>query len=243
MFNIQTGMVCEGPTDFVVIQSILKSLEAGSATHRFFPVTQLQPIASDAFGGFGPSGSGWGGVYRWCRESRIAGKGQLSRDPRIQHMDLIIYHIDYDVSTFSYSDDRIEQEVGDKNLPYISPCPPSFNSIEYLRDVLLSWMGESITPPKTVFCIPAYNTETWVAALLYPDALFLQKDDRECNDAGLHCLLQKGLIKKKSGQYKKTRRKYELYSTQMSFQWKEVTGIFPGAQRFDKEMHSFLAMH
>ena len=60
--RLRIALVAEGPTDRIVIEAALRST-LGS---RPFVLNQFQPVGSVAFG---PMGSGWSGVYRWCQQA------------------------------------------------------------------------------------------------------------------------------------------------------------------------------
>jgi hypothetical protein len=66
MSDYRIGLVVEGITDRIVIESALNKIFADHT----YTLIQLQPELSDGLnkGGFGSTGSGWGGVYQWCRQ-------------------------------------------------------------------------------------------------------------------------------------------------------------------------------
>ncbi len=73
---LRIALVAEGPTDSVVIESALRSMLQGwpFVLNQIFPATSV---------GFGAMGTGWVGVYRWCRQSAKRGGGSLSADKLI----------------------------------------------------------------------------------------------------------------------------------------------------------------
>ena len=54
------GIVCEGPTDFIVIKCIIDMLTGEENLYR-----KLQPEETLA----GRNGNGWKGVVKWCRDN------------------------------------------------------------------------------------------------------------------------------------------------------------------------------
>jgi hypothetical protein len=70
----RVAVVAEGPTDKIIIQAVISSVFGG----RPFILRQLQPEESLAFG---PIGTGWGGVYRWCRQASDRAGGAIRKDP------------------------------------------------------------------------------------------------------------------------------------------------------------------
>ena len=162
---LRVALVAEGPTDGVLIESALRSMLNG----RSFVLNQIFPATSV---GFGPMGTGWVGVYRWCHQSATRGGGRLSGDQLIfgaGNYDLLLLHLDGDVAGFDYADGALTPLPADGALPCEKPCPPPSDTTNELRRVLLSWCGEAATPPKTVVCMPSKSTEAWVVAALFPD--------------------------------------------------------------------------
>ena len=92
--QLRVALVAEGPTDGVVIKAALNAM-LGEGT---FVLTQLFPETSVAFG---PLGTGWAGVYRWCQASAARGGGRLSGYKLLFDIgmhDLLILHLDADVA-------------------------------------------------------------------------------------------------------------------------------------------------
>lgn len=160
--DIRIALVAEGPTDKIVIEAALRSMLRG----RSFILTQLQPEESVAFGA---AGGGWGGVFRWCRQAAVRGRGGLGNDhlPFLNN-DLLIIHLDADVARSRYSEADIRDAPDIHSLPCEMACPPPSATTDALRRVLLGWCGETEVPARTVLCIPSKGTEAWVVAALFP---------------------------------------------------------------------------
>jgi hypothetical protein len=161
---LRIALVAEGPTDAVVIEATLRSM----LDVRSFVLKQVFPEDSAAFG---PMGTGWVGVYRWCQAAATRGTGSLSGDQLIfgaANYDLLLLHLDGDVAGYEYADGSLVPLPTDGTLPCAKACPPPTDTTDEMRKVLLSWCGETATPPKTVICMPSKSTEAWVVALLFP---------------------------------------------------------------------------
>jgi len=161
---LRIALVAEGPTDGVVIEAALRSI----LNERSFVLTQLFPEASAAFVAFG---AGWVGVYRWCHFAAGRGGGRLSGDQLLfgtGNYDMLVLHLDGDVAAFRYADGSLTPLPTDGALPCEQDCPPPSRTTNELRQVLLSWCGETATPPRTVVCMPSKSTEAWVVAALFP---------------------------------------------------------------------------
>ena len=91
MSDLRIGLVCEGPTDTIVINAAVASLLG----RRNFVLTQLQPLGSVAFG---QTGTGWVGVYNWCRQAVDQAGGSVRDNPIFGTYDLLLVHLDADVA-------------------------------------------------------------------------------------------------------------------------------------------------
>lgn len=159
--SLRVALVAEGPTDAIVVEAALQSMLG-----RPVLLTLLQPEGSVAFG---ETGTGWGGVYRWCVKASVPGGGRLATNRLVlEAFDVLILHVDADVAGKLYGEATIAPRAGDKALPCERDCPPVETSTNALRGVLLSWCGEEVVPPKVVLCVPSKSTEAWVVASLFP---------------------------------------------------------------------------
>ena len=172
---LRIAVVAEGPTDGIVIEAALRAI----VTDQSFVLTQLQPEGSVAFG---QTGGGWGGVYRWCKQSIRRGNGRLANDRLVlDEFDVLVIHVDADVAGQKYADSAITPDRGDRELPCEYNCPPPAATTDALRAVLLSWCAERQSPAKVVLCVPSKTTETWVVASLFPgDTAVLGATPFEC---------------------------------------------------------------
>jgi hypothetical protein len=216
-------VVCEGPTDLVVIEAAVRNL-----LEEEFILEMIQP-EEPAFGrgsGQGPHGGGWKGVRSWSQQQRDE-LGSFSASPALLRADLVILHLDADVA----SDEEIECE---------KPCPPAVDTVESLRRVALEWLGETRCPSRLVLCLPSKNTEAWVLAALYPDDPLVQ-DELECRPEPERRLVGRPerLVRRRSGGgkgYKKQRRRYQEQLDRMAESWPTVQKTCPTAERFHQEL-------
>jgi hypothetical protein len=161
---LRIALVAEGPTDAVVIEAALRAMLG----ERSFLLKQVFPEDSSAFG---PMGTGWVGVYKWCHAAATRGNGSLSGDRLIfgaGNFDLLLLHLDSDVADYNYSNGSLVPLPTDGALPCAKACPPPEDTTNELRKVLLSWCGEDAIPTRTVLCTPSKSIEAWVVALLFP---------------------------------------------------------------------------
>ena len=224
---LRVALVAEGPTDGVVINAALRSMLGD----RRFVLTQIFPEGST---GFGELGSGWVGVYRWCRQSAKRGEGRLPGDKLVfQNCDLLILHLDADVAGFQYDAGAIAPEASDGALPCDKPCPPPEDTTDSLRAVLLSWCGEDATPARTVVCMPSKSTEAWVVAALFPkDQAMLR--GIECYPNPESRLGQQP----KANRVRKKKQEYQGRAKEMENAWQRLVaqGNLAEAKRFQIDL-------
>ncbi len=238
MSDYRIGIVVEGITDRIVIESALNHIFANCT----YTLIQLQPELSDGFdnGGFGSTGSGWGGVYRWCQQI-VNMDMALVDNPSLQKFDIIIIHLDADVAEKNYSDANIKNPIK-KDLPCVQPCPPASNSIQKLELVVLGWLNlKEQLPNQFVMCIPSKCTETWVAIALYGQSDEGILVEIECNPNIENYLAQKPakerLIRNRNGKMKKITQKYSEKSEQIKNQWDYITQKCNQANKFTEDMN------
>lgn len=229
---LRIGLVVEGPTDQIVIEAVLAAVLGG----RDRIVTRLQPEDSEAFG---ERGTGWPGVYKWCRQSAAQGHGRISENKLLLHYDLLIIHLDADVADLDYRSGNIDADPTDLPLPCARPCPPPTATTDELRRVLLSWCGEPVVPGTTVVCMPSKSTEAWVVASLFPaDRELLRAQPFDCfaNPEG-----RLGQQPKKQ-RIRKTVIDYRSRQSELASQWPRIAGPdgLIEATRFDGELRAAL---
>jgi hypothetical protein len=221
---LRIALAAEGPTDRVVIEALLQAILGV----RPFVLQQLQPEGSLAFGKLG---SGWTGVYRWCKQSAGRGGGHVSGDALLfQNYDLLILHVDADVAGMKYADDSIVPQAGDGELPCERPCPPASDTANALRAVVLSWCGEVAVPSGTILCVPSKSTETWVVGALFPGDPALQQRG-ECLPNPESRLAQQP----KPRRIRKSQRDYQNRAADLKEAWPRLVIAFGEALRFQEE--------
>lgn len=222
------GLVTEGPTDQILLEAALRAI----LQPREFVLTRLQPEESAAFGAIG---AGWAGVYRWCRQAAKRGGGTLRDDSLLYaQFDLVVLQIDADVAGASYSDGSIALEAGVKLLPCEQPCPPPSASTDPLREVVLSWCGESGEPPQTVVVTPSKSIEAWLVLALFPT-------DRSVK-SGIECFPDPAKrlgVQTKRKRIKKSVMDYRKKAEEFEAAWPSVRGLVE-AGRFEMRVHQEL---
>jgi hypothetical protein len=223
---LRVGLVCEGTTDRIVINAAVAALLGD----RDFSLIQLQPEDSLAFG---RSGTGWPGVYHWCRQAGDQGAGSLRNNPVFESYDLLLLHVDADVSDYTYASGNIGTTATD--LPCPRPCPPPSDTTEVLRDVILGWLGEALIPPNTVFCTPSKSTEAWVLAALFEADPNVTSGALECYPDPAAVLSTKPANLRLVRGGKKVVQRYQDRAGDIALNWTRVREVCSEAERFSTD--------
>ncbi len=223
---LRVSVVCEGDTDYLVIEAVLASI-----LDEDFVCTMIQPEqATFAGSDFGEMGPGWTGVRNWC-EGLKERYGDLESAVDAQPLaasHLLVLHVDADIAAHS----EIDVEMA---------CPPAWDTVRRLRDVVLGWGGTDDVPPRVVLCIPSKAVEAWVLCALHPE-------NTHCR-AGLECrahpeslLVGKPdrLVRRKGRRYAKSVEGYREVQDSLSAGWGNATGVCGEAKRFEEDVAAAL---
>lgn len=229
--TLRIALVAEGVTDYEVLNAAIESMLNG----RSFVLTSLQPEGSVAFtggGNAGPFGGGWKGVYCWCLQAIQRSGGKLSDDPLFLGQDLLLLHLDADVAGEDPANTQIAPipELAGV-LPCEQPCPPPTATTDSLRNVMLSWIGETQTPPKTVLCTPSKSTDAWVMAAFFPKDQEMAKQGWECHPKPESRLGQQPVRKR----FAKNQHDYSERKSEFQAKWPSVVARLTEARRFQDD--------
>ena len=228
---LRIAVAVEGPTDAIVLRAILSSVLADNE----FELQTLQPEGSVAFGSAqtGEAGVGWVGVYRWCRQSVIEGRGSVAGSSALSFHDVVIVQVDADVAGKTYASGEI-RDAACVDLPCEKPCPPVAETTNALRTVMLNWLGEASCPARVVLCTPSKSTEAWVLAAVRPENRVVQRADWEChrNPEGQLSALPKGV------RFSKRPDDYRHKQSEIAAAWPSVSARLTEAARFERELRA-----
>jgi hypothetical protein len=229
--TIRIALVAEGITDYEVLNAAVESMLNG----RSFVLTLLQPEGSVAFtdgGNAGSFGGGWKGVYRWCLQATQRSGGKLSDDPLFLGQDFLLLHLDADVATEDPANSTIAPipELAGV-LPCDQPCPPPTASTDALRNVILSWVGETQTPSKTILCTPSKSTEAWVVAAFFPRDREMARQGWECHPRPESRLGQQPV----RNRFAKNQHDYAERMSEFQARWPSVVALLSEARRFQDD--------
>lgn len=226
MSDLRIALIAEGPTDYVILEAVLRSILPSP-----FTLILLQPEATRP-----DLGGRWGGVMKWCGEFRSRGVGSIEEDPTLQLYDIVILHIDADVADKSYSDYGLEiaqeaQKAGLGLLPCALPCPPPGATVDKLTAVVLSWLDVTEFGNKTVLCVPSKSSEAWLAASVFPDNQALLADIECASDLG-NRLAQLPKLQR----IRKSKREYLPHSAVVTARWNDVRQVCSQADVFHRKI-------
>lgn len=161
------GIVCEGPTDAVILQAVIDTITGES--NSFY---RLQPEADMT----GQYGFGWKGVLKWCVDhAAIKRQFMNSIQPAL---DLLVVQMDGDVSrkdkpshcgcsatVCSHKAERNPLSCDTTDCPITLPCPNHCGSItgymEHLKGLISSALLDT---EDTCIVIPCDSLESWIVA-------------------------------------------------------------------------------
>ena len=178
---------------------------------------------------------GWAGVYRWCRQVADAAPGNFSDSKILATHDLVIIHVDADVSTKSYASAGIHDQQHD-DLPCKKPCPPSRDTTDALQGVLKGWLGQPSRPTNLAFCIPSMNMGAWALPQFGGDNRYVRQSDWECRQDPEG---QLGRLPRQE-RFEKNRRGYRTKFADMVSGWQDVAERLHEARRFMSDVTAVL---
>ena len=223
--------VVEGPTDRIVLESLLESFFPGKK--RFL---RLQPAET-----LGELGSGWKGVRKWCIQSSPENGLDLETlvgDGFGEPIDLLVIHLDGSVCW----EEELQEELG--GLGLIRECPPIQPIASLLASLVQHWLLVEHLPQNVLLAIPAQDTETWAFAALFPDDPLCVREDFECLRSGadypayrLTLARYRGLLSRHEGTIKKRISVYsERIAPQIVERWRQVVSLCSQAMEFDRRL-------
>ena len=233
--DMNIGIVCEGITDYYVIEAALNTIIPND-----FTVTRIQPDVTPESLNFG---GGWCGVFKWCNEVLSHESAQTKILRSIYK--IVIIHIDADVAQKHFRDCGSNYN-NTPGLPCESKCPPSEDTVNNLKTLLESWMPANPLDDRTVVCIPSKSSETWVVTALFGTNDSKILSDIECNNELEHYLSEKParerLIRQKDGRFKKITNRYQSNMKTISNKWNFVTKHCREADKFEGNIISTLVL-
>lgn len=228
--ELKIALVAEGTTDYIIIDELINAILG----NKNYVISLLQPLLSEALIPLNEREGGWGGIYRWCEQTKTILGGSIKNSPLFDHYDCLIIHIDADVAGKTYTSANITDMVND--LPCEKDCPPPQDTVLALEQVLLRWIGETVIPAKTVFCIPSKSIEAWCLIALFPDDSIVLSGNIECRRNPEDILSGKPKDKRLVSSGKKITKKYKEYAPEIAKNFELVKELCSQANKFVEDL-------
>ena len=210
---LRVGIIAEGKSDWLVLEAMMRKLHPDIAFLRLRPDLTLASM----------SPHGWKGVRAWCRE--FGPKLEtFMKGIKGQELDLLVIHTDCSMA---------HNEGAER------PCPPSSDTANALREILVTkWLGLPERPRFVIVTNPSKSTDAWVVAALEPPYRHLATI--ECAPGVEGELVSRRLLRKKDGEVKKPEVRYTPLAAEVVRRLPQVLTHCTQANRFVEEFRSAL---
>jgi aminoglycoside phosphotransferase len=162
----------------------------------------------------------------------------LDDDPTLAHFDLLVLHLDADVALKDYEDCgpdvmRLAAAQGWKTLPCAKACPPASDTCDEIGQAIRSWLAPATVGNRTVVCVPAQSSGTWLAAAALPAGHALLAGV-ECNPA-VESRLETLPLKLR---IRKSAREYQTRAVKITREWAKVKSLCSQAEAFEQAVQA-----
>jgi hypothetical protein len=205
---IRVGIVAEGPSDWMVLEELILSVEPDAEFVHIRPDMTLDS----------GSAHGWKGVRAWCRDMGPRLEAFLTGIPEYS-IHLLVVHVDCSMA---------------HNVGASYPCPPADATSKALREVVVDWLQRPSLPGFVILATPSQSSDTWVVAALDPP--YEGSSVLECDLGVERELVRRRLLRLRDGEVKKQATRYRPLVKQMAGRIGEVCATCPEAGRFRAEL-------
>lgn len=207
---MRIGIVAEGPSDWIVLEEIIRAIHHVAEFERLRPE---QPV--------GPTG--WRGVKAWCEEygEKLT---TLMLGVENRPLDLIVIHVDTSMA------DKVGAD---------RPCPPASATGTALRQTIQqSWLGLDTLPGNIILATPSKSSDAWTIAALDPPSENIRHI--ECDFEIERELVQRFRFRLRDGQVKKPQSKYKEIAKEIGLNLVRVRTACSEADRFCNDFTAFV---
>jgi hypothetical protein len=207
---LRVGIVAEGKSEWFVLEEMMREIHPDIDFQRIRPDISATGIPY-----------GWRGVKAWCQE--FGGRlGTFMTGVQGKKLDLLVIHADCSMA---------------HNEGAARPCPPAADTVDALRDVVVTrWLGLAAQPPFVLVTHPSRSTDAWVVASLEPP--YKRLATIECDDAVENELVARHLLRKKDGEVKKPENRYRPLAEDSAKHMDKVRAHCTQAARFIEEFRA-----
>lgn len=221
--TLRLAVVSEGPSDFLILRSVIEASLPGTEVVPLHPEVPLAayPEYAQAVGG-SSRGTGWRGVEAWCRDFSGKDLELFMRAVVGQEYDGIVVHLDASMA---------------QHLGIEQPCPPVQATTDPLRKTIVTaWLRFPSAPPFLVLATPSKSSDAWVVAAHDADHTNL-----ECLFDVEALLMKIAKLRRRGGQVKKPRALYEPLARKVGKKLEQVCSRCSEAGRFVTELRALAA--
>ena len=156
-------LVCEGPTDFFVIEKISERLE--EITGKKITIRPLSPRPNPATNEWPPQG--WTAVKDWCRIYKSKNEADLD-EIKIPAVREFARRQNWRALIQADNADGIILQI-DTDIAECIKEPNEFNAAtthrrEHLKGAIEFWLGENVTSDQIYLAITSHALEAWILA-------------------------------------------------------------------------------
>lgn len=156
MQNILCLVVCEGSTDFVLIDEIIKHV--GSTVNKKIEANLVYPPVDSTSGNV--SQGGWSGVQTWCKQNatqRQSGQDRVGALLAFTGAAFIIIHLDTDIAhLLEVNGQKFTGSLGQRR--------------GWCKRALGQWLGIYARSARIRYVLPTKQIETWILATFDEDS-------------------------------------------------------------------------
>jgi hypothetical protein len=211
---LRVGIVAEGPSDWLVLEEVMKSVHPDLEFVRLQPNRTLSPGFSQ----------GWRGVKAWC-ETNGSRLELIMASASARPIHILAIHADCSMA------DKANAE---------HPCPPASDTAVALAKVIeKDWLGRDPRPAFVVIATPSQSSDAWVVATLDPPCANLT--EIECDKAVEDEFVRRKLLRRRVGQVKKQEKIYAPIAARINQAIETVCTHCPQAEVFRSNFRDAVA--
>jgi len=205
------GLVCEGPTDFPILEAALQTILHGRNLRFFHLHPELDELSQKC------APAGWDRARAWCEQNRDRLEMFLELEPRIE---ILVLQVDQD---------RAKDILGKRP----KPATPKSVGEKLRKHVLSVWLKKKKVPfCSFVAATPAQATETWIVAAYDEVDSDYEKEKQYLRD--LENVIREYI---NSGRIKDLQT-YSQLSTAIPSKWSRIRNLLSQAQVFSIQIEA-----
>lgn len=155
-------LVCEGPTDFYVIEKLANQLEKNTGNKITIRPLSPRPGNNNEW----PS-QGWTGVKKWCETYGSTRDDIIQKIPH-QAMQEMARRLNWRALIKAANADgliiQIDSDIAEEIKDPAAFNPNTAHRRDHLEGAISFWLNEPIDPTHTYLAVTSYALESWILA-------------------------------------------------------------------------------